>query len=284
VDLIIMYRELSSCEIALLFSKGDGKMRTKAIMMTSVLLMSSGCVEATKISNQKWNYYTSNVPDLNSVDVKAYVGNQKKIFDSIVESTGRPESKDGEEFKQVVTAGIGYVNLRCERYIDALFFLNRVRETTSREIQYAGAATSATLALVKASKELIGLAPLGFGLLDQTVNNVGKGLLFDLDPSVVRTLVRKQQVAFVKSLSARYTNRVDAMLVIQDYAAICLPTSIESEVKSAIANSEYKPNTILSPISAPAPAPAPAPTATPTVDTGTPNGRPAPEQIKPLLN
>ena len=144
-------------------------------------------------------------------------------------------------YSQVVAAGINYVDVRCDRFMDALFWFNRMRETASRQIQYVGAASAAALTILKASEELIGLAPLGIGLLDQTTNNVGRGLLYDLPPHTVRVLVEKQQQAYLQAVAKEYTSRPHAMQTIQGYAALCLPATIEAEVNRAVAATEYKP-------------------------------------------
>lgn len=148
---------------------------------------------------------------------------------------------DRPAYSEVVAAGIQYVDVRCDRYMDALFYFNRMRETASREVQFAGAASAAALTILKASTELIGLAPLGIGFVDQTINNIGRGLLYDLPPHVVRQLVERQQDAYVKGVAKEYTSRPHAMQTIQNYAALCLPATIETEVNRAIAAAEYKP-------------------------------------------
>jgi hypothetical protein len=144
-------------------------------------------------------------------------------------------------YSEVVAAGIHYADVRCERYMDALVHFNRIRETSSRQVNFAGAASAAALTILKASTELIGLAPLGFGLVDQTINNIGRGLLYDLPPHVVKQLVERQQDAYLKAVAKEYTSRPHAMQAIQGYATLCLPSTIENEVNRAIAAAEYKP-------------------------------------------
>jgi hypothetical protein len=156
-------------------------------------------------------------------------------------SVEKSKSTGAPTYSEVVAAGLNYVDVRCDRFMDALFWFNRIRETSSRQIQFVSAASSAALTILKASEELIGLAPLGITLLDQTVNNVGRGLLYDLPPHTVRTLVEKQQQAYLKGVAPEYTSRPDAMRTIQGYAAICLPASIEAEVSRAVEASEFKP-------------------------------------------
>jgi hypothetical protein len=162
---------------------------------------------------------------------------------TFIASRYRPTTIAGDHptYSEVVAAGINYVDVRCDRYMDALFHFNRIRETASREVQFAGAASAAALTILKASTELIGLAPLGIGFIDQTINNVGRGLLYDLPPHIVRQLVERQQDAYLKAVSKEYTSRPHAMQTIQGYASLCLPATIETEVNRAIAAAEYKP-------------------------------------------
>lgn len=202
----------------------------------------AGCTPAT--FQEKLSNYVGNKPDLDGTDVTAYVTNQNKVMEEFAKLAGVNPAAGGE-WRQVIDAGIHYVDVRCDRFMDSLFWFNRARETSSRQIQYTGAALGAALAVLEASKNAIGLTPLGFSLFDQTVNNLGAGLLFSLNPSTVRVLVEKKQEAYVRSLSPSYTNKAIALQVIQNYAAICLPPSIETEVERAIANEGYKPDSIV---------------------------------------
>jgi hypothetical protein len=187
--------------------------------------------------------YLGNQPNLSAPDVGAFVKERQDVL-AHLQSLAPIEqlSGGGENWKPVVEAGMLYVDVRCARFMDALFWINRFRDTTSHQIQYVSAATSAVLALTQATKELLGIAPLGFGLMDQTVNNVGQGLLYNLDPGTVSGLVARQQATYRGAIKdVTYTNRAAAMTAIQQYAALCLPVSIEGEVNRAIANSEFKP-------------------------------------------
>jgi hypothetical protein len=186
--------------------------------------------------------YESNVPDLSATDVAAFVAAREDVIAKLKLLSGTSPEKDGDDWRPVVDAGILYADVRCDRYMNALFWFNRARESSSRQIGFGGSAASAAMALLNASKDLIGLAPLGFTFLDQTVNNVGKGLLFDLSPSIVRSLVEKQQTAYMQGLNGtEFKTKTGAMNAIQGYTALCLPSSIEMEVSRAIEASEYKP-------------------------------------------
>ena len=192
--------------------------------------------------NSKKAGYAGNVPDFARKDVASYVADRNAIlleFALLGGLTAIPENEG--EWRPVVDGGMQYVDVRCARFMDSLFWLNRARETASNQIQYASAAVSAALAIANATKNLLGIAPLGFGFADQTVNNLGQGLLYNLDPGVVAGLVARQQGTYRDAIkNSDYTNRAAALAAIQQYASLCLPVSIEGEVGRAIANSEFK--------------------------------------------
>ena len=186
--------------------------------------------------------YSGNVPDFSTTDVETFVNDREALLYEFAKVGGLSQlPPHGGNWRPVVDGGMHYTDVRCARYMDALFWLNRARETTSNQIQYLSAATSAALAIAEATKELLGIAPLGFGLADQTVNNIGQGLLYHLDPGTVSGLVARQQGTYRDAIkSVAYDNKAAALTAIQQYAALCLPVSIEGEVNRAIANSEFQ--------------------------------------------
>lgn len=217
----------------------------RAHVLTGILAFGvAGCATM----QDKAAAYRQNTPAIRPDLVTHYTQDQERIVAALttlaVGNGGTlPDMTSGQaDWSPLVHAGLLYVEARCERYLDALFWVNRLREGTSRQIGYTGAAATAALALVEASKELIGLTPLGFTLLDQTVNNLGKGLLYDLHPTVVKQIVYKQQTEYKKLVArTRYTNRVAALEAVYGYVSICLPTSIETQVNEAIGRAEFKP-------------------------------------------
>lgn len=186
--------------------------------------------------------YAGNVPDFATKDVASFVKDRNSLLQDFASLGGLERLPDnGRDWRPVVDGGMQYADVRCSRFMDALFWLNRARDTASHQIQYVSAAVSAALAIANAAKDLLGIAPLGFALADQSVNNIGQGLLYNLDPGVVAGLVARQQGAYrdaIKDIS--FTNKAVALSAIQQYAALCLPVSIEGEVGRAIANSEFK--------------------------------------------
>lgn len=212
--------------------------RYRLALALAAALASSACTTV----QEHVDAYRSNVPDLDRNDVAAFVAAREEVVGQLKALSGTDPRQDGDDWRPVVDAGILYADVRCDRYMNALFWFNRARASTSRQIGIGGSAASAAMALLNAGKDLIGLAPLGFTFLDQSVDNVGKGLLFDLDPSIVRSLVEKQQTAYRQGLNgAGFRTKTGAMNAIQGYAALCLPPSIETEVSRAVEASEYEP-------------------------------------------
>ena len=267
--------------------------RFKLAAVASMLALTGGCATIERGIHNRQGYYTDNTPDLSAQDVSRFAADQSAILDRFVILSGVPAERrayddevalaaapapgDGHvlvplpatylapadgDWRPAIDAGMHYVDVRCQRYVDALFALNRIREGASRELRDTGAASAAALTILHASMELIGLAPLAFGLLDQTVNNVGRGLLYDLPPTVIQTIVREQQTAYVNGMANQtYRSRAVALRTIQGYAALCLPTSIETEVNRAIADQRFHPVDYSTPAPKPPAAPAAAPPA-----------------------
>ncbi len=188
---------------------------------------------------EKGEAFAANKPDIDAKDVVRYTTDQDVIWTQFVTLSQSDPASD-RFYNDVVDAGLLYVDARCTRYLDALAWFARARDAASRQIGYVSAAATAALAIENASKELLGLTPLGFTLLSSTIDNIGKGLLFELPPSAVKILVDEQRSAFrARVAKTPYTNRAAALATVQGYVAICLPVSIEAQVAEAVQNARF---------------------------------------------
>lgn len=215
----------------------------------------------------KLTAYRENRPTIDPAQVGAYVAGQNAVYNHLLAIA--PVKKTGavEDHSPVVAAGIAYVDLRCARYMDALFWLNRAKNSGNRQLGYLGSASAAILEILDASSALVALAPIGFKFLTETVDNVGKGLLYDISPAAVRSIVEEQQAAFKKAIANQtYTSKASALLVVQEYASLCLPASIEGKVEKVVASATFKER-------------APEPTGK-TVGEEKPAGPPAPQSVE----
>lgn len=204
-----------------------------AILLASLLL--SAC---STFQKQRAGLRGTGV-DIDAADLANYTAAQGKVVTQLIELSGQGQSSN-PDWDRVTEAGVDYVNSRCERYIESLFWFDRQRKTLSTQINLVGTATAGTLGIANAAAEAIALTAVAFGLASQTVDNVGKGVLYEIDPAGVRSIVKRSQAAYLRGIeNIRYTNRPAAMRAIQGYLALCLPAALEAEVNEAIGRADF---------------------------------------------
>lgn len=145
---------------------------------------------------------------------------------------------DKVTWDQIIRAGMDYADVRCESYLHALYRLDRDRKTAVAQTGLLGSATAGVqAALSKAAKEVAIVAIL-FGLAGSTIDNVASNLLYQLEPSSVRSLVSAQQRLYRANLGTGYRDRPAAMTALRGYAVLCVPANIEAEVNLAVKRSQ----------------------------------------------
>ncbi|HEY4545934.1 MAG TPA: hypothetical protein VIG90_05860, partial [Pedomonas sp.] len=198
-----------------------------------------GTIERVRSASHDLN---ANVPSIDQKDVEKFANQQTNFMEKIkgVSGDNFTEVNGQEDWRPLVDAGVLYVDSRCERYIDALFWLSRARKAGSKQTQYLGSAAAAAAEILSASRELIALTPLGVTLVDQTINNIGESLLYDLDPSAVRKIVKTQQAAYMAAIDGvTYSNQTSALRAVHGYLSICLPAAIETQVNQAVGRAAF---------------------------------------------
>ena len=82
-------------------------------------------------------------PQLDSDDIQKYKENQDEVLKELVQLANlSSEPIDGSEnWGKIVDAGLNYVDQKCEDYLDAIFWFDRHRKTTSNQINLIGTAT-----------------------------------------------------------------------------------------------------------------------------------------------
>ena len=138
------------------------------------------------------------------------------------------------DWDKIIDAGMEYADERCETYMAALFRINRDKKTIGSEIGLVGTATAGIMAAAKSTAREIALAAIAFGLSASTVDNLSGNLLYDLDPSSVRALVRANQAVYRDKLGKGYGTRSAAFRAIRNYVVLCVPANIEAEVNLAV--------------------------------------------------
>lgn len=198
----------------------------------------------------------------NSTQVQDKVFMQLLVRAGLCTGSGDCKEKvpaDGnKDWGKVVEAGFGFVDELWENYMDALFWYNRFRNTTSKQLSITGAMTASVLGILDASSEAIAITAASFGFSSASFENLSGTLLYDLDPSGIKTLVDRARFQYRQASGKRATaredadkkgftdstpmanNRPEAIALIQGYLSLCLPAYIETQVNNAVAATDFK--------------------------------------------
>ncbi len=136
----------------------------------------------------------------------------------------------------VLKAGMGLVDGQCEQYLDALFRFNREQRAIQQGLTATAATTAAILGLTGASGTAVAVTAAALGLGSVLFEASANTVLFQLEPSAVRNIVRESSDAYKAAVFAQehvYQSRPDAMLGLQGYLALCTPAAIEARVNEA---------------------------------------------------
>lgn len=173
---------------------------------------------------------------IDSQNVRLYATRQTEVVAAVSEMAGfngaQPSSPD--QWRAFVLAGITYVDGECNKYLSALDRFYRAKDVTNQQLALTGAATLGILGLVGAAAQAVAIVGIAFGLASATVDNVSKGLIYQLPASTVIQLVRDLQQGYKGALAPGYPDRASAFLAIQGYIDICLPVTIETQVANAV--------------------------------------------------
>jgi hypothetical protein len=175
--------------------------------------------------------------DFDSKEVQAFRENQDQVLAELYVSAGLAKNappSGAEDWGKVISAGMDYADQRCEAYMNALFRLNRDKNTAVSQLGLVGTATAGILAAASAAAKEVAVTAILFGLGASSIENYSSNLLYDLEPSSVRSLVRGLQLGYRENLPTTYSTRPAAISVIRGYAVLCMPANIEAEVNLAV--------------------------------------------------
>ncbi len=202
----------------------------------------AGCATVTHSARGHLDAYSANDYRLDEARVADFVESQNAILDALAAIAPPAVNAEGAtDYVDTVAAGLHYVDVRCQGYLLAVFWFARSRDASSQQTQLLGSSAAAAMEILDASRQLIGLTPLAFTLLDDTINNLGNSLLFSLPPEVVSELVHERQQAYRAGLASSYTSRAAALSAIQGYAELCLAPNIEAAAVQAVSAQRFQP-------------------------------------------
>lgn len=157
---------------------------------------------------------------------------------TLVQSICTPLNKlEGQQWLAITKMGLWAIDRECQLYLDAIFWFDRAKDHTVDQIGLTAVASAAITGFTGGSSQTLSILTSAFGLIGATVENVGSGLLYDIGPSSVHEIVEKSQIEFRKQFEkteGRVSTRVDALNQLQNYAEICLPPKIETEIRKAV--------------------------------------------------
>lgn len=140
-----------------------------------------------------------------------------------------------DDWKKMTRAGFLVVDAACDEYVEAIFWFDRAKDHTIAQMNLIGGTAAAVLGLTGVAAETIAIVAAGFGFTTSTLENIGDSLLYELDPSVLYALMRKNQVVFLNTYAQNEaTDKVAALWAIARYAELCKPPAIEAAVTTAI--------------------------------------------------
>lgn len=173
--------------------------------------------------------------------VSASTKNYLSVRDTFIRRS-LAEGSSTYDWYQVARAGFGYVDEQCSDYLGKLRDIRIARDTTKAQLASFQTSSNAVLNIVGASKLAIGVTAAAFGLASQVSDNATINLLYAMDPSDIEGLIRSQAQAYRRVAEQQrmsFTDSTVAMDSIRGYLNICLPVSIEAQVKAAVRNTAY---------------------------------------------
>jgi hypothetical protein len=212
--------------------------------MVMILLFLVGCGGLV----EKYGALQGPDPELNASDIAAYTAQQQSVLLSLA-GLAFPGAKSvpaagSPDWYFVVLAGADYVDQKCDTYINALFWFNRWQNSTKSTVALTGAATAAAMGVLRASVEAISLTATAFGLVTGLIDVGSNTVLYSIDPTALRTVLKKAQAAYRDGLASNrrdYTNEAFAIQAVQGYLALCIPAGLESLINNAVTTSTVEP-------------------------------------------
>lgn len=200
------------------------------ILVLLVALGAAGC------STYRHGVQVQDGPGLEfkAAEVQGFAENQEAVLKQLRVLAGAADPPAGLDWDRIIDAGMDFADSRCEAYLHALFRLDRDKKTVTAQLGLLGTATAGLMAAAESAARDVAAAAVLFGLTGSTVDNLASNLLYELDPSSVRTLVKSLQSGFRASRQPGYDSRPAAMRVIRAYAMLCVPANIEAEVNLAV--------------------------------------------------
>ncbi|MEO7494485.1 MAG: hypothetical protein ABIT83_08290 [Massilia sp.] len=235
------------------------------LLIALIAVASTACASLGQIHQNIKGAASGPGHDFDATDIETHTKEQNRVLNALIDRATvsdtvgkvlvdkKPDDKDGKkseakdkkqsedqggktDWNTVVLAGMDYADVKCEAYLHTLFRLDRDRKTVTSEGSLLGTAAAGAMAATSAAAKDVALVAIAFGLFNSTVDNLSSNLLYSLEPSSVRTIVKTLQASYRKSATTTHASRPAAFATIRGYAQLCVPSNIEAEVNLAVKN------------------------------------------------
>lgn len=170
-----------------------------------------------------------------SGELAQYKEDQDKIYQQLIGLAGlKGDPTSIYEWRQFISAGIHYSDQKCANYINSLFWLDRWRKSSSKQIFTAGSYTNSVLGIVESAARDIALTAETFGLVGALYGEVNGNILYEVDPAIIKDLVENKQAVYKRNLNLNFANRISSFEAIQGYTKLCLPSAIETDISNTL--------------------------------------------------
>ena len=206
-------------------------MTNKWLFIIAILSVTTGCAS---LVNDKKSELAQAGPGttIDPINAKDYSDNQEKVLKQLKVMTG----KNQPSWDNIISAGLQYSDARCSDYLESLYWVNKQLKADIRNVNSAGTLTSGLMGITKTAASTIAGTAVLFGFAEETVSSTGSRILFELEPSSIRSLVEGSQKAYRNALQTGYNDQAGAFSVIREYISLCLPSRIEAEINNAAKN------------------------------------------------
>lgn len=207
---------------------------SKGVSAALLAALLSGCVPSGRV-------YGPN-PVLQAKEVSRSTDNYVQVRDELVRRAGYARDATSVDWYEVAIAGFRYVDEQCDMYLTDLYKIRRERDHLKSQLSAVGTTAGSVLAIAGTASAPIAYTAAAFGLASQINDNASAALLFAMDPTDLDVMLKSQKNAYKNGVAAQrnnYRSSNAAMEAVGGYLNLCLPISIEAQIKAAIQNTVY---------------------------------------------
>ena len=215
------------------------KLFLRLLILSAPVFFVAGCSSTTSVED-----VLGPSPRVDAPDLAVYSANYFAVRSHLLALANLYDlpPNGSEKWEEFIKAGVGYVNDRCGRFINAISRYERKHKFVRAEMDAFQTATREVLAEVTKAARIVNLTAAGFNLATRSLDNFHASAILVL-PSEAISTVEGQKLAWqdeYKRNYKKYYSSTEAMNAIASYLALCLPENIEATMKSTLQVTRYE--------------------------------------------